>query len=312
MPNFFRDYFTFNRREKKGVVWLLGIILILLTYLGLSKYFVSRPTQDFSVFEKEISAYEEAETKKNVTEDSLDALQKVYTEHDYKLPSPGDGNRRFEFDPNGLPEEDWKRLGLSDKQVNVIKNYEAKGGHFRRKEDLKKMYCITPSLYASLEPYIRIRKADSLAVSLTKKYSRDSIKLKPRLLVELNAADSIQLDKLKGIGFTFAYKIIKYREKLGGYMRREQLLEVYGFTREMLDAVAANITVDSTLVTRININTATFDDLKKHPYIKYNLANLIVTYRRQHGSYHSLSDLRRLDLVNDETYRKIAPYLKTE
>ena len=63
----------------------------------------------------------------------------------------------FTFDPNGLSENDWKRLGLSAKQSKVIKNYEAKGGRFYKNEDLKKIFSITESQYATLEPYIRIK-----------------------------------------------------------------------------------------------------------------------------------------------------------
>ena len=303
MKNFFRNYFTFNRRERRGVLLLLSFIALLLGYLILSKYFVSEKDYDFSTYEKEITDLEKTQ------KDSIDSLKEekiFYNENEYKVPVSltNPNPERFNFDPNLLPEADWKRLGLSDKQIHTIKNYESKGGKFRKKEDVKKMYSITPELYTSLEPFIVI-PVDTVH---HQKYME---KPKEVVMVELNSADSVQLDRLKGIGSSFSKRIIKYRNILGGYISKEQLLEVYGFDQDKLNLIKDNISVDASFITRININTASLDELKKHPYIKYNLAQLIINYRKQHGNYKSLNELKKLDLITNEVYDKIVPYLTT-
>src|ERR1035437_2513935 len=150
MKNILRDYFTFNRRERNGIFVLLAIIFILILYLSFSDYFFPKEKIDFSKFEKEISQFE-AQQKR--TGDSAEVENNYF--HSGNTPEL-DNAERFYFNPNNLPEQDWKRLGLSDKQIHTIKNYESKGGTFRTKEDVKKMYCITPQLYASLDPYIQI------------------------------------------------------------------------------------------------------------------------------------------------------------
>jgi DNA uptake protein ComE-like DNA-binding protein len=241
------------------------------------------------------------EKSKN-NEDSLDDSKYTYDQNDYKLLLKNDTDKKsglFPFDPNNLPESDWLRLGLSEKQIKTIKNYEAKGGKFRKKEDVKKMYCISPELYASLEPYILV-PADS---SKTKHQ---------KLLVELNSADTTELNKLKGIGSYFARKIAEYRDRLGGFVKKEQLLEIYGFDKEKYDGLSDNISVDISKAKKININNANLGEMKMHPYIKYNLANLIVNYRKQHGNYKSVDGIKQLDLVNDELFAKLAPYLTVE
>jgi competence protein ComEA len=307
MKKFIRDYFTFNKKEKSGVIFLIALIAFLLVWLSISRFFFSSEEVDMSAFKKEITEFEQ---QQQVQEDKDSLQENNYSENDYKVPTSLTNPKpeRFNFDPNNLPEEDWKRLGLSDKQIKVLKNYEAKGGKFRKKEDVKKMYCLQPELYASLEPYIVISK-DTTATH--PKFSRDTTwKKKEKVIVELNSADTIMLDKLKGIGFSFAKRIVKYRAILGGFVNKEQLMEVYGLDQEKFDLIKEEVKVDTGLVTKINVNTATFEELKKHPYIKYNMAQLIVNYRKQHGNYKSLADLRKLDLVNDEVYRKIVPYLK--
>lgn len=285
------------------MIILLSLIALLLGYLFISKYFVSEKNYDFSKYEKEINDLEK------IQEDSLDSLKEeknTYHENEYKVPSSLTNPKpeRFNFDPNFLPEADWKRLGLSEKQIRTIKNYESKGGKFRRKEDVKKIYGISPELYESLESYIVIQ------VDTVRKFQVDLKELQKQLqLVELNTADSTQLDRLKGVGGSFAKRIIKYRNILGGYISREQLLEVYGFDQDKLNLIKDHICVDLSFINKININTATFEELKKHPYIKYNLAQLIVNYRKAHGNYKDLTDLKKLELITNEVYDKIVPYL---
>lgn len=130
--------------------------------------------------------------------------------------------------------------------------------------------------------------------------------------IELNSADTTELKKLKGIGSYYASKIIKYRNRLGGFYSVSQLNEVYGIKPEVLEENKAVLIVDSTLIRKININTITKEELKQHPYIKWNVANSIVLYRINHGDYKTVQNIQNSDLVNDELYRKIVRYLTVE
>src|SRR5688500_2758566 len=152
MKKILREYFTFNKRERNGVFVLLSIILILIIYLNISHYFIKPEKIDFTAFQKELAILESSMNKKGTTEE-------LYAEE--LSPSSWKAKKskqaeRFEFDPNHLSSKDWERLGLSEKQIRSIRKFEEKGGRFRRKEDLGKMYCIPADQYKSLEPYIRI------------------------------------------------------------------------------------------------------------------------------------------------------------
>ena len=130
--------------------------------------------------------------------------------------------------------------------------------------------------------------------------------------VKINAADTTGFKSLKGIGSYYSNKIVKYRSALGGFTSVEQLKEVYGILPEVIDQNVNRLILDSVNIVKININTCETADLKKHPYISWNIANSIVQIRKSREAYKTIEEIKKSDLVNDEIYRKIAPYLKTE
>jgi DNA uptake protein ComE-like DNA-binding protein len=217
----------------------------------------------------------------------------------------------FNFDPNGLSESNWLKLGLSHKQIQVIRNYELKGGKFFRKEDLKKIYSISEKQYSMLEPFIKIGNIDVLSGKMTVKTNYKSTGIPKntlRPIIELNVADSLELESIRGIGPAFASRIIKFRRRIGGFYRKEQLLEIYGMDSLKYDQLKDQIQVNAGLITRININTFTFEEIRHHPYLNYKQMNAIIQYRAQHGSYKSVDDLRKIAILNEEIIRKIEPY----
>jgi len=130
--------------------------------------------------------------------------------------------------------------------------------------------------------------------------------------VKINAADTTGFKSLKGIGSYYSSKIVKYRTALGGFTSVEQLKEVYGIPPEVIDQNVNRLFVDSIDIVKVNINTCETAELKKHPYINWNIANSIVQIRKSQEPYKTVEEIKKSDLVNDEIYRKIAPYLKIE
>ena len=214
----------------------------------------------------------------------------------------------FPFNPNHLPADQWKRLGFSDKQIHSIHNYEAKGGTFRTKDDLKKMYAIHAEEFRRIEPFIVIPEEKKIYAHESYPDKRKSISM-----VDVGTADSVELEKLPMIGVYLAQKIYNYREKLGGFYSIAQLKEVHGLRDSVFQVLLPRLILkDSTNVRKMNLNTADYNELNRHPYIDNSLANVIISYRRQHGPFSDVGDLRKVALVDAELYRKIVPYLKVE
>jgi competence ComEA-like helix-hairpin-helix protein len=262
-----------------------------------------KPTiYEFDQFKQEIEAFKESAQKeqKQDLKSQKNTIEKKELKPIY-----------VPFDPNGLSEEQWHMLGLSDRQIKVIKNYESKGGKFYKKEDLKKIYSIKPDQYTQLEPYISIQVTKSTTShpsSSEFKSNQNLNSINTRIVIDLNEADSSKLETVRGIGPAFASRIIKYRNRLGGFHSKDQLREVYGLDSIKYEQIKDQLRVSGT-IRKININTSTFNELKTHPYLNYKQINAIIQYRKQHGNYTDIDDLHQVSILNPEFLRKIAPYL---
>jgi DNA uptake protein ComE-like DNA-binding protein len=136
-----------------------------------------------------------------------------------------------------------------------------------------------------------------------------SKKVAPGVVIELNTADSAKLTGLRGIGPSFAMRIIRYRDRLGGFYRKEQVKEVFGLDSSTYAGMQAQVRVDASHVKRIPINSVAFEDLSRFPYLTYKQMNAIIRFREQHGDYASLDDMRNIAILDDGILRKIEPYL---
>jgi DNA uptake protein ComE-like DNA-binding protein len=309
MNNFFKSYFYFNRSEKNGILLFIPVILILFI-IPAYRIYNRKPVQvDFSQYSKEIKAFESA-----LQIDSIKNSRKKFVP-DFERVDRSIAESRlhpFAFDPNGLPAEKWIAMGLSEKQVKTILNYQMKGGKFYHKEDLKKIYGISENEYAVLEPFIAISKPAYANETTPKKAWNSKFPEYKKTIIDINTADSVDLLEIRGIGPSFAHRILRYRDKLGGFYAKEQLLEVFGMDSVRYAQMFDYCTLGNSAVQKINLNTAVVADLKKHPYFDYYLAKSIVDYRIIHGPYTKVEQLRYTPLVYEELYKKIAPYLKTE
>lgn len=133
-------------------------------------------------------------------------------------------------------------------------------------------------------------------------------------MVELNSADTTRLKQLRGIGSGYAKMIVSYREKLGGFYTSAQLLEVYKFSDETYKKIKHQLQIDTTLIRKININTATVKELKSHPYISYYQALSIVENRELQPQmrYNSLYDMVVDEDLKEEDILRVAPYFSFE
>ena len=139
-------------------------------------------------------------------------------------------------------------------------------------------------------------------------YTHTARKGYSRQPIDINRADSAELLPLPGIGPVFASRLIKYRDLLGGYASVDQLKEVYGISTETIDRITDRIVIDTTLLIKLDLNTATFSELLRHPYLEYEYVKAIVNYRDFKGNIRSLHELQENFILQDSVMKKVIPY----
>lgn len=307
--SFVKEFLTFNKRERNGLFVLSFIIVVLVIFnfwLSFSEDNHSQP--DFTAFEESIKDFYNS-SNKNTTNFITDSV--TTTVNDNLIVQPD----LFVFNPNTATDKDFLKLGLNLKQIQNIRNYLQKAGAFRYKEEFGKLYTIGDSLFSILQSYIDLPDKELYYTTIkSASYNQENFKQEKqknqKTLLELNSADSTQLIEIKGIGPAFASRIIKYRNRLGGYQRVEQLKEVYGMKDEQFELIKSQVKVNPDVIIKININSCSAEELKNHPYVNnWNIANALINYRKKHGMFKSVEEIKKCDLVNDELYLKLAPYL---
>jgi competence protein ComEA len=211
----------------------------------------------------------------------------------------------FPFDPNTIDSADLARMGLRDVQVRNVMNYRKSGGAFKTKGDFGKLYTISAEDYSQVEKFILLPSVDTV------NQSQEQL-LDTPLIVELNKADTTALRQIKGIGPAFARRIVSYRDKLGGFFDKSQLLEVFGMDTTRYVQVAANLEVDIIHVRKMNLNTTPFKEMVSHPYLEFYIVKAIFEYKESKGRFDSVPELKQINLIYQQLYQKLENYFMVD
>lgn len=302
MKDFFNSLFGISSKEIKGLSLLILVLILFLLIPRAITYFnnsdKSYLAADARILDSLVAVLEDNQSIKSASEESSSIT--------------------FEFNPNNASYDNFLLLGFSEKVSNRIINYRNKGGVFKVKADLLKIYGIDSSLVYRLEPSISLPTtvvSKSVARSAETKEGlrkRMPIKQKPEELpaFDINLADTSMLQTIKGIGSVLSKRIIEFRNNLGGIVDVNQLYEVYNLDSTVVGYLLDKTYIDSSFKPRpivININTE--EQLATHPYLSWKRARLIVAYRNQHGNFASSLDLLKVYSVDEELIEKITPYL---
>lgn len=322
----FKEYFSFTLKERIAIITLVLLILgIYLLPQFLEPDFKKPGAEELAAFRK--AERELLEQSKNPDVDRSADLRGNGMDH--APPFAGDESkpaRLFYFDPNTLDAAGWQQLGLRPKTIGTIQKYLAKGGRFKEAEDLQKIFGLRPDDYRRIRSYIRIPPATGDNKKFFDNGQASEGKVNPDRpttftvreprkkweVIDINMADSTMLIALPGIGSKLAARIISFRQKLGGFYSVDQVGETYGLPDSTFQTIRPWLSANAAAVQKININAATVDQLKQHPYVKWNLAAALIRYREQHGAFRSLPELQQIGNWTEGAYQKLLPYLALE
>lgn len=293
-----KEYFIFSKKQRIATTVLLLLMLLNVVVICFYNPYATAPDIQFTALEEALPTTEAnaANTGVNTTDTAVANTPQL-----------------FVFDPNTIDEAGLRRLGLRDKTISTIVNYRNKGGHFRRPEDLKKIYGLNAAEAERLMPFVQIAAAPA---GFTNAYNNKHTYVKPEI-IDINKATVEQWKALPAIGDALSNRIVKYRDRIGGFKSIEQVKETYGITDSTFQVIKPYLMLSAAVTPaghsgKININTATAAQLKSNTNISAAVAEAIIIYRGQHGNYTSVADIKKIVFINDEMYNKVAPYLSVE
>lgn len=212
------------------------------------------------------------------------------------------------FDPNTADSAMLVSVGLKPWMAKNLIRYRKAGKVFRKPEDMHNLYGMSDSLYSILEPYIQI---DSVFLAENKESKADSVSVQYRVkkdtILNINTADTTELQFLRGVGHYSAVQIVRYRQALGGFYALDQLYEIKELSAQRVDSIVPHLFVDASLITPIVVNSATVKQLQRHPYISYRQAEQLYDLRRRKVHVHSIDELS--DIFTGEELLRLEPYL---
>ena len=295
-----REYFSFSGKERTGIIILVLLIIIATIIPFFYNDYVRAPVKANDQLLNYIR-------QSNDSALTTAGKNERFNAGDITAPAP----MTFEFDPNTISIAGWKKLGVKERTIQTIQHYLAKGGKFRKPEDITRIYGLPATDAKRLLPYVRIPPELTISYSQNNGLFKSEHRKAAPAEIDINEADTTSFIELPGVGSKLAQRIVNFREKLGGFYSIEQIAETYALPDTVFQKIKNRLRCPAVAVRKLNINTASIEVLKLHPYVRWNVASAIVKYRQQHGAFGSPEELQLIEIVTPELLNKLRPYIIT-
>ena len=289
----FKSHFTFSKEQRNGIF----LLLILIVIFQCVYFFVNFSSEDIQVNKDDISKF----TKE------IDSLRLVKLEESKP--------KIYPFNPNFITDYKGATLGMTNEEIDRLLTFRKQNQWINSTKQCQDVTKISDSLLKSISPYFKFPEWVTNPKPKTNTTFSYNNKLKTfAQKQDLNTATAVQLQKVNGIGKVFSDRIIKYRNKSsGGFIADVQLLDVYGLTPDVIEKITNQFTVKTPkTIQKININSATIDDLVTIPNIDYDLAHNIIEQRQLREGFNSINELTKVKDFPVNKIKIIELYLHIE
>jgi competence ComEA-like helix-hairpin-helix protein len=287
----FKSHFKFNKQERSGIFFLLFFLIIV--QLGYYFYQANLSNRPFSlIFDSDTQAKIDSLKSESIIRDTV---------------------RIFPFNPNFITDFKGYTLGMSVAEIDRLHNFRNNDEFVISAEEFQKVTKVSDSLLGAISPYFKFpewtqNKKNSFAYKTSSFHNKDTVEKVN--LKDLNATTAEELQQISGIGIKLSARIIKFRDRLGGFLVDEQLFDVYGLEEDVVHRTLKQFKViTKPNIIKINVNTATAAELSKLIYLQKHIAERIVNYRNLNGSINSLNELKKIEEFPFERIDRIGLYL---
>lgn len=293
--NLFKSHFWYNKRQRNGILFLVILIVVLQGVY----FFIDFPSDKEIIPDvSEIDLYQQ----------QIDSLKVLQTEKK-KV-------KIFPFNPNYITDFKGYQLGMSVEEIDRLLNYRKTGRYINTNEEFQNITLVSDSLLSEISPFFKFpewvnsnskkNKSESFP---NKTINNNTVNIDP----DLNKVTFDQLKSINGIGDKLAKRIISYRKSLHGFTLNEQLYEVYYLDKKIANNILKHSKViQKPIITKVNINEATFKEVLHLPYLDYELTKKIFNYHDENGDYSDLEDLKKIDSFPNNKFERIALYLTVD
>jgi len=185
-----------------------------------------------------------------------------------------------------------RRAGLTRRQAEAFVRYRDMRGRLRDMDEVRECYTLPSDIADSMERYIIFSEPE------------------PPSKVDINKADSAALLSVRGIGAKSVGAIMDYRRRLGGFYSVDQLSEIDCITESNFEIILQQICCDSCVISKIDINFATPQTLKEHPYISDRALRRITKTRQLKGGWHDIEEMTEEEIFTRQEAERLRPYLR--
>ena len=291
-----KSHFWYHKSQRNGIFFLILLILIVQSIIVFGNF---SSDDKIDLNSKQVLAFHQ----------QIDSLRTIEIE-----------NRKpkiYPFNPNYITDSKGEQLGMSIKEIDRLLTFRKTNKFVNSKSEFQKVTQISDSLLHKIAPYFKFPDwvvNQNLNSSLKgAKQSYYKKKEKKVSTTDINKATVEDFKTINGIGDAFSERIVKYRTRLQGFSIEDQLKEVWGLDKEVANKVLSKFTiVDKPIISKINVNTATFKELLKNPYIDYTLCKKIFEYRDEVAELQNISELKNIKDFPLDKYERIVLYLETE
>ena len=286
--NFFKSHFSYNKRQRNGVFFLLLIIvslqLVFFFFDFSSKNVVDNSSLEIVAFQKEMDSLRLAQVE--------NSKPKIYP-----------------FNPNYITDFKGYQLGMSVEEIDKLLAYRKKGLFANSAKQFQQVTGVNDSLLATISPFFKFPEwVSSKKKKVFKKPSKEILVVK-----DINQVTAKDLKIVNGIGDKLSARIISYRDKLQGFSFNNQLYEVW-----YLDTLVANKVltrfqvVEPPIIQKINVNTASFKEVLAIVYLDYELTKKIFNYKDEVAEIQSIDELKKIEGFPLDKFDRIALYLQAK
>ena len=294
---YIKSHFWYHKNQRNGIFIIVFFVLILQSII----LFADFSSQDITALNSE---------KISAIPQHIDSLEVIERERRT--------SKIFPFNPNYISDYKGEQLGMSLAEIDRLLLFRKKNRFINSAIEFQKITKVSDTLLAKMTPHFKFpewvsKRNEQNSFKGDLRQGETNRKEKTVSTNDINKATKEDFKVIYGIGEKLSERIIKYRSKLQGFSFESQLYEIWGLKKEIIEQLFSVFKiVEKPVIIKNNINSMSFKELLKNPYIDYELCKKIFDYKEEIAEFQDISELKNIKDFPLVKYDRIVLYLSAK